>query len=337
MPIDTIRPWLPKFEWKWDGQEKDWLSLREERTVKADKDRGETQRMVGEAHDNDTGWHIKMRSPGRLFIQGSVSRLVNGPDFTRPTNGKSIDRVKDYLESLKHRLGLHLEVDSMQLGRVDLARDFKPSLAPVSFLGELGRIESVQRMKQQVDPNHYGEQYARWGNSQNELVFYPKGEGGVRSEYRMMNTDTCKRHGFYVLDDLRDVPRLIATWREPNEVLLQQARAQGIYSHKTAQYWGMGLEVAALLKTPNAPITDFLRSISGPGIDEFLREIGGENHLESWVSSLGVAPYRKKRFLDHVRAIRRQNVRPAGTWADVWKDFEQLLGNTDKTTNTKGV
>ena len=34
--IDTVRPWLAKFEWKWDGREKGWLSLREELILKAD-------------------------------------------------------------------------------------------------------------------------------------------------------------------------------------------------------------------------------------------------------------------------------------------------------------
>ena len=99
--IDTIRLWIAKFGWKWDGREKGWLSLRDELVVKADNYGGETRRIVGEAHDKDTGWHIKMYDPGRLRIQGSVSRLVNGPDFTRPTDERSADQIKEYLKSLK--------------------------------------------------------------------------------------------------------------------------------------------------------------------------------------------------------------------------------------------
>jgi hypothetical protein len=298
--IDTLRLWLAKFEWKWDGREKDWLSLRDELIVKADNYGGETHRIIGEAHDNVTGWHIKMYDPGRLCIQGSVSRLVNGRDFTRPTDERSVDQIKDYLKSLKSNRGLNFDPDSMRLGRVDVAGNYRPSLGPDSFLSELGRIGSVQRMKQQVDPNHYSAPYARWGNSQNEFVFYQKGQGRVRSEYRMMTTASCERNGFQVLNDLRDIPRLTATWREPNEALLQQARTQGLCTEKTAQYWGMAPGVAALLKTPNARVTEFLQTIARPGIEAFLREIGGENHLESWTSSLRIPPYRKKRFLDHL-------------------------------------
>ncbi len=337
MILDTLKLWLQKGIWEWDGNSANWNTLKEESFLKSEKCRGENPRLIGKAHDNDTGWHIKMSNPGRLFIQGSVSHLVNGSDFTRPTDEKSVDEVKDYLKSLKSNLGLSLNPDSMRLGRLDLARNYRPPLGPDSFLSEIGRIGTVLRMKQQVDPNHYGKPYARLGNSQNQLVFYQKGQGWVRSEYRMMNTASCERNGFHVLDDLRDIPRLTATWKEPNVALLQQARAQGICTEKTARYWGMAPGVAALLKTPRAWVTEFLQTIARPGIDEFLREIGGENHLDSWTSSLGIRPDRKKRFLDHLRMVLRQHARPSYKWADVWTGFEELLASTDKTTNIKGV
>ena len=229
MILDTLKLWLQKGIWEWDGNSANWNTLKEESFLKSEKCRGENPRLIGEAHDKRTGFHIKMYNPGRLFIQGSVSHLVNGSDFTRPTDEKSVDRVEEYIKSLKSNLGLIFTNYDLRLSRLDIARNLKPRLVPESFISQMGRRGTVQRMKQQVAPAYYGELYVRWGHTQSELVFYHKGQGWVRSEYRMMKPAVCEKNGFSELNDLRNTDLLKETWRKANEEILQQAKVQGIY------------------------------------------------------------------------------------------------------------
>ena len=92
----------------------------------------------------------------------------------------------------------------------------------------------------------------------------------------------------------------------------------------------MAAKIAAILRTPKARVTEVFKTISRPGIEAFFEEIGGENHLELWVSSLGIPPYRKKRFLDHLEAALRNNVIPTNTWSDIWQEFDQWVGSAQK-------
>lgn len=337
MILDTVRPWFRRDTWDWNRSTRRWRDVREESSVRSHGQHESGRRIIAEFLDRVTGWFYKMAWPGRLFIQGSVSHLVNGDDFTRPTDEQSVRRTVEYIRDTCSDLGICIDPSDARLSRVDVAGNSRFDLPAGLILGELGRLGHIGPMGQQVDPNRYGHPYARWANTQREQVFYLKGDGYLRSEYRLMHTAVCERHGLFGLDDLERTGRLASLWVDANTAVIEEAVRSGVYSERRDIEWGTAEKVASLLRTPNARVAETLQYFSRTGLEEFIAEIGGLNHLRSWTADLGIPPHRKKRFLDYLMDVLRTETPMSFDSVQVWSAFEQWIDRERRTISTMEI
>ncbi len=249
-----------------------------------------------------------MQNYGTLRIQGSAARAVKGNNYENICKA-DFPELESYIRLLCEGRGLKVNLNSVDVWRVDLARNKELDFGVAQFIHEVRKVRDYETLIRASSKEFYRQTYVRWENTQREVVLYDKVEdikkkldkiiidhvpegNWLRSEVRLMRSKAAKREEISRFKDLKDNDRHWELWKKENRRIIRKARELGLYGpRRDVPPPGFWRKVKSLA-TEGRQIDKLTALMAGvSGISIFLDGFGGQEGFNKWVINVAIVTF----------------------------------------------